>query len=270
MTDTPELKPPQMEFLSMGHVERAGVPKTSKSYCRILFDGQRIKYVCIDPGVYDQSVMDSPFLLLEHLPLHPSPASWNSARIKKSPNGEIIAIFKHKDLPEVTTIWHQNLVDTLSLNDIRKRNNQVSEVAYGSGTAVSKIARFHWEIGYLERETHIYSLIDGHGIGPRFLGHVTDGMQGRVIGLLIEKLEGRHAGIGDIVACQEVLKKLHSLGMTHGDVNRYNFLVTATGARLIDFEDTKPGANAEEMEKELNSLEEQLVEETGRGRALYS
>lgn len=45
---------------------------------------------------------------------------------------------------------------------------------------VAKFARFEWEIQYLENETVAYEWIDGRKIGPRFLGHLTEG--DRVIG----------------------------------------------------------------------------------------
>lgn len=58
------------------------------------------------------------------------------------------------------------------------------------------------------------------------------------------------------------------LGFIHGDVNRYNFIITEAGARLIDFEEMKSNGTLEAMKKELDSLEGQLVEDTGRGRVL--
>lgn len=33
----------------------------------------------------------------------------------------------------------------------------------------------------------------------------------------------RAAGPGDLAACQGVLKKLHALGVKHGDINKHNF-----------------------------------------------
>jgi tRNA A-37 threonylcarbamoyl transferase component Bud32 len=87
-----------------------------------------------------------------------------------------------------------------------------------------------------------------------------------VIGFLLEKLEGRReAIINDIQNCEVTLKRFHSLGLLHGDPNRYNFLVADHGVKLIDFEcsqeDTTEAARATEMQ----SLQAELIDQSGRG-----
>lgn len=73
------------------------------------------------------------------------------------------------------------LVDILSLNMTNQHTTRVSEVVYESSAAIAKIAIFDWEIKYTEDETLSYSLLDGHEIGPKFLGHLTKGgPKGRV------------------------------------------------------------------------------------------
>ncbi len=83
-----------------------------------------------------------------------------------------------------------------------------------------------------------YCYIENQGIGPRFLGHVTEA--GRVIGFLMEYVAGRAAEVEDLEWCQSVLARLHGLGLKHGDINKHNFLIRAgTGeAVLVDFETT--------------------------------
>ncbi|MCJ1284977.1 hypothetical protein MMC26_004314 [Xylographa opegraphella] len=128
---------------------------------------------------------------------------------------------------------------------------------------VAKFARFEWEIGYYIAETRVYSWIDGHNIGPEFLGYLKE--DGRAIGFLIEYIEGHHATISDLPACQDIVRKLHGLGILHGDLNKHNFLISERGAVLIDFETAKRSENGEIMEKELEGLEEQLLDESGIG-----
>lgn len=86
------------------------------------------------------------------------------------------------------------------------------------------------------------------------------------MGVLIKKLEGRMAGIEDISACEAVVRRLHSLGIVHWDLNRHNFVVDDWSriVRLIEFENAKDYSNAKAKE-EIDSLENQLVEGTGRG-----
>jgi len=64
----------------------------------------------------------------------------------------------------------------------------------------------------------------------------------------------------------KLLHRLHGMGLIHGDINRYNFIVDRSNSnvRTIDFE------HAEDFDKtkarrELESLASELAEETGRG-----
>lgn len=130
-------------------------------------------------------------------------------------------------------------------------------------TIIAKIARFEWEIPRIERETRAYQLLEGSGLTPRFLGHIHE--NGRIMGFLLEKIEGHPASIQDLGNCETSLEKLHELGFLHGDVNRYNFLVTEDGVKLLDFERLQENASPESMHKELESVRVELIEESGRG-----
>jgi tRNA A-37 threonylcarbamoyl transferase component Bud32 len=129
-------------------------------------------------------------------------------------------------------------------------------------TVIAKIARFEWEIPRIERETRAYQLLEYSGLTPRFLGHIHE--NGRIMGFLLEKIEGRPASIQDLDICEAALGKLHELGFLHGDANRYNFLVEG-GVKLLDFECLQGNASRESMHKELESLRLQLTEDSGRG-----
>jgi RIO-like serine/threonine protein kinase len=85
------------------------------------------------------------------------------------------------------------------------------------------------------------------------------------MGFLLEKIEGRPASFQDLSICEAALGKLHKLGLIHGDVNRYNFLVTKEGVKLFDFERFLENASPESMLKELENVRAELVEESGRG-----
>ncbi|KAL2218247.1 hypothetical protein M432DRAFT_425523 [Thermoascus aurantiacus ATCC 26904] len=95
------------------------------------------------------------------------------------------------------------------------------------------------------------------------VGHIHE--HGRAMGLLLEKVEGREAGIDDLERCRSVLEHLHRLGLTHDDVNRYNFVVGKEKVTLIDFGRAKADADELSMRAEMESLRNQLTEETGRG-----
>jgi RIO-like serine/threonine protein kinase len=74
----------------------------------------------------------------------------------------------------------------------------------------------------------------------------------------LEKIEGRPASFQDLSVCEAALGKLHELGLVHGDVNRYNFLVTEEGVKLLDFKRLREKASPELVSKELESLRAEL------------
>lgn len=145
---------------------------------------------------------------------------------------------------------------------------------YTDRPAIYKIACFGWQLPNIEHETFIYSIIEQYRepgdpiIAPRFLGHVAE--NGRVIGMLLEKLEGDFAskGEGDLPACKEALQNFHRMNLIHGDINRYNFVIDRerepVSVRLVDFEHAEPFQ--EDMARvEIESLPSELMEMTGRG-----
>lgn len=92
----------------------------------------------------------------------------------------------------------------------------------------------------------------------------------KVIGFLLQKVDGERACIDDLADCTALLNRLYSLDLVHGDVNRHNFLVdrvSGSGVRLIDFEHVALFDKGL-AEKELLSLPAELTEETGRGSAV--
>ena len=123
-----------------------------------------------------------------------------------------------------------------------------------------KFAVWPWEIPFMEVETAAYQWIRDSGIGPKFLGHLTEGRDGRVVGFVTEWVEGaRAAGPGDIDGCKKALGRLHKLGIKLGDINRHNFLVRDRhDVVLVDFETAKRDCSATELEDEMNALESRL------------
>jgi tRNA A-37 threonylcarbamoyl transferase component Bud32 len=128
-----------------------------------------------------------------------------------------------------------------------------------------RFARFEWEIPRIERETQVYHLLQETGIAPRFLGHVHEG--GRVIGFLLEKLDGHPAGIEHLSSCEHVLGRLHRLGLLHGDINRHNFIVGSDEGwtKMVDFEKCQETQEEELMNGEMLRLPTELEDTGGRG-----
>jgi hypothetical protein len=256
----PEMHP----AIQMLHVE---VDDNDESYFRFLCHDKQVKYVTIEGGIFSADDMCFAPALLPMLPPFP-PGDWNYGRIAKSPQ-DGTAYFTEtvrKQLSGVQNVWHPTRVDHLDLiYGHRLRSNIWEATTPALPTKfVTKFARFDWEIGYMDDECAAYQWIEGQSIGPKFLGHLVE--EGRVIGFLIESLVGsRHAEIGDLTVCQEALTRLHKLGIKHGDVNKFNFMIRGGHATLIDFECARKCDDKEELEEELRSLATQLVDNSGRG-----
>ncbi|KAL5365164.1 glycoside hydrolase superfamily [Aspergillus floccosus] len=180
------LTPALVEMDNQPRIEllQAEVDENNHSFFRLLVDGRTIKYIAIEPGIYSTQDMCFSPSLVSMLPGFP-PGDWN---------------------------------DGLLARDADVRCSSFDNAV------VAKFARFPWEIQYIENETAAYQWISGHGIGPQFLGHLTE--HGRVIGFLMEYIpNARHASAQDITICKDVLSQLHELGIRHCDINRFNFIV---------------------------------------------
>ncbi|KAI0867400.1 alpha-galactosidase A [Hypoxylon argillaceum] len=232
--------------------------------------GNQVKYLVISPGAFDRDTLSLP---LQSLPPLPYNEKWTVANISRDKtSGELKTSIVNRTLAGVKCQWNHNKVDCLELEKTKQLTAMVFEAVSHSilpitlpsrATMIAKIARFEWELPRIEQETRADQLLKGYGLAPRFLAHVHE--NGRIVGFLLEKIEGRSASIQDLSVCEAALRKLHKLGLVHGDVNRYNFLITEEGAKLIDFECLRENASPESMSKELENLRAELVDESGRG-----
>lgn len=133
-------------------------------------------------------------------------------------------------------------------------------------SAILKIANFAHDLPDLKREIEAYLLLTESGCTavPGFLGYVYEGHTDRVVGILIEDVVGRPAGIEDLEACQDAVRKLHDAGIIHGDLNQFNFLVSNAGAKIIDFEtaefaDCHLRESARKKAEEMKGLADKLL-----------
>ncbi|KGO72686.1 Lipopolysaccharide core heptose(II) kinase [Penicillium italicum] len=244
------------------------VSSRDDSEYRILVQN-RVRYLIISAGTFERSTLSMP---LNSLPELPEDQTWNTAYVNRdASSGEVAMKLQLKNIMGITHLWHPVLVDCLELKRIKQFTATTYEATYsGEGPLASspvvivKVARFEWELPRLSLETLIYKSLEDTGLAPRFLGHVHE--HGRVIGFVLEKLEGREANIKDLPSCQSTLQRLHDNGILHGDANKYNFIIQVDKARLIDFEKSKlcHGSSAY-MQAEMDSLCDQLMEDTGRG-----
>lgn len=255
-----ELAPHSPEVLSMETSTR------DDSHFRIRY-GDRVKYVVVAPGTLDSDELFMPLSSLPPLPYEED--GWTVASVSRSAeNQKLKSSLEHRRLRGVKEIWHPNKVNCLSLERVHRLTVNAFECIHKGqpaprSTLIAKIARFEWEIPRIERETHVYRLLQPTDIAPRFLGHIHE--EGRVIGFLLEKLDGRSAGIEHLPYCEGVLGRLHRLGLLHGDINRHNFIVGEGWTKMIDFEKCQETEDGGLMTAEMLCLSSELQDDSGRG-----
>ncbi|KAJ5926756.1 hypothetical protein N7516_008529 [Penicillium verrucosum] len=240
---------------------QAEADNDDESYFRLLINGL-VRYITIAQGIWSTDDMCFGPSLATILPELPT-GDWNAGLKPASRTSHALL-----ELRENT--WHNTFVDYMDLGESRRLRTGVYEVKCPQfeELVVVKFARFDWEIGYMEGETASYRLIEDHNIGPRFLGHLVE--DGRVIGFLMERIaNARHAGPQDLEICQQTLARLHALGIKHGDVNRFNFLVRDSRAILIDFDKARKCDDPNLLAGELGSLQEALESSSEKGGGGY-
>ena len=210
-----------------------------------------------------------PETVLKLLPPRPS-ESCNYACITQNNH----VTWHTKSLRGIRNTWHPCKIDLRDLAPVKYFNPNVCEVTYRGQRAISKIALFEYEVGYLERETGIYELLEGRDIAPRFLGHLME--QGRVIGFLLEHIPSRAGTPADYAVCLDVLRRLHALRIVHNDIYKQNFLIVDEGegtekrALLCDFSESEGEAQEEVLREEEGRLEGSLASEFGDDDADWS
>ncbi|KAG6030632.1 hypothetical protein E4U19_000403 [Claviceps sp. Clav32 group G5] len=236
---------------------------------RFLVDGRHVKYVSTAPGTFrgfhEADRTFARVLLGEIFPPFPT-GDWNNGHVARDPvTGQVTFIRTEKvSLAEVNSGWRTVKIDEreVSYQDrLRQRVRVVTHPRINSGQPVfMKTTVWSWEIDWIETEIAVYQRICDRGVGPKFLGHVTQDTNGRTIGFITEWLSGaRSAEPRDLDDCKKVLDRLHQLGIKHGDTNKSNFLVReGHEVALIDFEVSSLDCSHLELEDEMNALGNRL------------
>jgi hypothetical protein len=199
-----------------------------------------------------------PPAILRHL--SPRPPSCNWADITDREYGE----WRVKELKGVQQCWHTDRIDLRDLEPIKYFNECVCHCIYQSQPVVAKIARFEFEIPYIERESAVYHIINSQNIGPRFLGYLTE--NGRVMGILLDYIPARRVFTSaNSEICLHALRKLHQLNILLNDNNKFNFLVSADGstAFICDFSNSQMDADKERLLREESEIAQVLDDDSG-------
>ncbi|KAK7211041.1 hypothetical protein V2G26_018219 [Clonostachys chloroleuca] len=175
-------------------------------------------------------------------------------------------------VPKDILLEHHPIHDISTLRVLRQTKYRTSEVLYNGTASFLKIARFPHEIQWVIREIQAYHTLAGSPLVPKLLAYVSESSSlERVIGFLVEKIEGRYPTTEDLELCQQSLRQLHSF-LIHGDLCKYNILITQEGLKFIDLEDSVLIGNeawsSEGVEKEMQGLLSSLADESGCGRPM--
>ncbi|KFY30766.1 hypothetical protein V493_01676 [Pseudogymnoascus sp. VKM F-4281 (FW-2241)] len=197
---------------------------------------------------------------------------WKTLTVTKSPNGVECTFNKFSphalDHRAILTCADHRF-NLLKLEHSERISDRISRVVVCGRVCVLKIARFQHELEALEKEIRAYGVLMNHrfSLVPEFIGFVYEEEENRVIGFLIEELHGRHPNIRDLRTCKYTVEQLHSIGIIHGDLNRYNIIITGHEAKLIDFEAStlQKEGHHEEATDELRKLTEKLLDSSEEG-----
>lgn len=156
---------------------QASVDEDDESYLRFLSKGKFVKYITIAVGVYAVDDMCFGPAITSLLPPLPS-GPWNVGFVERDDETGQADFSRtvREHLDGVKNAWHQTKVDHLDLKMGAKLRPGVYEATSSvlPNTIVAKFARFQWEIDAVDRECAAYQCIDGHKVGPKFLGHITE------------------------------------------------------------------------------------------------
>jgi hypothetical protein len=211
--------------------------------------------------------MCRPYLSIAQLPDFPN-ADRSTMRVIREAKRPLESAISYDLRPAVHGTWRPRRIDVLALKQTTRYRSDVREVLCGGGPEISKIACSEWDVRKMEMDTWACSIISwrqqqhlgGCLSAPDVLGYLME--NGRGVGLLLEEVDGEFASGDDMPKCEMALRGLHGMGLVHGDVNRYNFIVNRSTAhvRTIGFEHAE-AFDATKAHSELGSLASELAEE---------
>ena len=241
--------------------------------------GNRIVYVrhFYPDFIPESDRTDSERVLLKLRELREWNGRWSTLEIKKTSKGfacEADTFQPHRLIRYPNPNPSDQFYNLLDLERTRRINERTSLISLNGHEYIMKIARFDCELRYLYQEVRAYGILMVRGLTlcPKFVGYVYEESPDRVVGFLLERLEGRHPegrhpGDEDFVACENAMQRLHACGIVHGDLYKPNILI-GDEVRFVDFEDSKllEDDDYEQCKaKERETLTEKLADTSGLG-----
>ncbi|KAL9131778.1 MAG: hypothetical protein Q9217_000383 [Psora testacea] len=237
--------------------------------------GDRIVYIrhFYPDFVPESDQTDSERVLLKLRELPAWNGRWSTLEIRKTTSKGFVCEADTFQPHRLTSYPDPNPSDQyynlLNLERTRRINERTSLISLNGREYIMKIARFDYELRYLYNEVRAYGIlmVQELTLSPKFVGYVYEESQDRVVGFLLERLEGRHPGDEDFVACENALQRLHACGIVHGDLYKPNILI-GDDVRFVDFEDSRYVEDDDYEQckvKERETLAEKLADTSGLG-----
>jgi hypothetical protein len=133
----------------------------------------------------------------------------------------------------------------------------VFEILYNGQQQILKICPFEYQLKYMSREVRAYNMLRERKcyLVPMILAFVFERSDDQVVGFICSRFEGEFAAPDDYDKCKLSLQQLHSYGIVHGDLNRFNIIMTADGPRFIDLENATLVIDKQDLSGQLEELE---------------
>ncbi|QPH04007.1 hypothetical protein C2857_000595 [Epichloe festucae Fl1] len=238
---------------------------------RIQRSDKRIVYITVlDPNIISKAKRTyGPSAIEELSRLEVWNDHWTTLTVDSDNHG----ILCQKDITEPHAAPTESLredytrCDLSSLLILRELKSRTFEVTYNQDCAILKMARFPYELPWLLQEMHIYHALADCPLTP-LLGYVFESQcPDRVVGILLEKLNGHWAQPDDFETCDDALQRLQQ-HILHGDLNKHNIIVTPEGPKFIDLESSVLSGpdNVESRNQERQALSIKLADTSGEGR----
>lgn len=168
-------------------------------------------------------------------------------------------------------------VNILDLETIRILSERVFLVLHNGQRRVLKICPFKRLLPLLLQELRAYFVLQKRGckIIPQVTAFVYERSKKEVIGFLCEEIIGETPTPDDYEMVKQGVEKLHGYGVVHGDLNKYNMMITTEGLRFLDLESTifdEDGKTRSELSRlrklEIDGLLGDLKDNRGYGRPI--
>lgn len=236
--------------------------------------GSRIVYVLLKPSslIPEQCRTSGPSFIQQVSKLDEWQEPWKTLTLSK--DQPLLDDFPPHSLSKEVVPVGYKLYDLFTLQDVKQVKHRTCRFQESGTQCYMKIARFGFEIQTLKQEVRAYLTLTalGTNLAPKLLGFVYEETPDRIVGLVMEAIEGRRPTPVDFEMCSDALEELHRLGIIHGDINNHNIIIHADGVRFIDFEDAYIRTSNQDRSwawrtsLEMQVLKDRLFSESDVGR----